>query len=118
MAKPGAMVDVVRAKAGTDQFLEKIGFLVAASGRSEACQRMRAVDLPDMLQALSGQCEHFFPTGFAERVAPVVRVHGEARVLGVARFADQGRGQALAVMDVIEAIASLDAQSTRVGGAV
>ena len=43
MAKPRAVVDVVRAEAGAHQLLEQIGLLVGALGRAEAGERCGAV---------------------------------------------------------------------------
>jgi len=110
------VIDVVRAEAGTHQFLEQIGLLVAALGRAEAGQRFRSAAvvgaaIADVCQRAAGEVERFFPGGFAEHVTPAVRVHAEVGRFRHAGLADQRHRQALLVVRVIEAVAALHAQA-------
>jgi len=117
-AQPGAVVDVVGAKAGANQLLEQVGFFVAALGRTKTRQRVLAMGVPDVAQAPTGEFERLFPTGFAEHVHDAVGVHGEVPRFGGIGTADQRPGQAVRVVDIVKAIAAFDAQAAMVGGAV
>ena len=125
MAQPGAVVDMAAAHGLPHEFLEKIGLLVAALGRTEACERRAetvtgAVANPG--QPAGCDVERLFPTGltkeglerqFAELVALDV-----LRVLGGRLAPHEWRLQARGIVDVIDAVAPLDAQTAVIGGAV
>jgi hypothetical protein len=115
VAEAGAVVDVVGPKARADQLLEQVGFLVAALGRAEAAQRLRAELVADPAQAACCDRERFFPRRLAEHRQRIVRVHHEVGRFRRVGSADQRLGQALAVVDVVEAVATLDAEPSLVG---
>ena len=112
------MVDVVRAKAGAHQLLEQIGLFVAALGRAEAGQRLRAVAVADRAQAAAGHRQRLVPRGLAKHGERVVGVQREVGALGHIHPADQGPRQPLAVMHVVESVAPLDAKAPGVGRAI
>src|SRR5438552_2079108 len=118
MAKARAMVDVVRAEAGAHQLLEEVGFLVRALGAAEAGERIRAVAVADLLQAVRREIERFFPARLAEDIAPARGIDGEFRGLHGAGLADEGLREALRMLHVVEAEASLHAQALVVRRAV
>ena len=55
VAKPGAVIDIVGAERGADQFLEEIGFLVRAFGRAEAGNRIATMFIAGFGKARSGK---------------------------------------------------------------
>ena len=112
------MVDVVAAKAGAHELLEQVGLFVAALGRAEAGERLRAVRVAQLRQAAAGELERLFPGRLAEDVEDAVRVHRRVGALGRVGAADQRHAQALRVVRVVEAVAALDAQALVVGRAV
>ena len=118
MAETRAMVDVIGAEAHAHQFLEQIGFFIAALGGTETRQRILAVGVSNLCQRQAGQIERLFPARFAEHIAPVFRVHIEVGGFGHTGLADQRLGEALFVMRVIETIAALHAQTLMVRGTI
>ena len=66
MAQPRAVIDVVGAEAGANEFLEQIGLFVRALGRAETGQPLRSVAVADFLQAGHGTVERLVPGRFAE----------------------------------------------------
>jgi hypothetical protein len=86
MAKPRAVIDIVRAETLADQLLEKIGLFVRGFGRAEARDRLGAMSGVVVLQSLRRERQRLLPRRLAEHSAPVgtVEVH-----LGV-YFADKG----------------------------
>ena len=111
MAQPRAVVDVVGAEAGADELLEQIGFLVGALGRAEAGQRRAAVSVSGPSSARRPRRPAPLPTsprGNASRGRPGSSCSRAALRRVVA--ADQRLGQAVRVVDVVEAEAALDAQ--------
>ena len=79
VAQPRAMVDVVAAKAGAHQLLEQVGLFVAALGRAEAGERLRAVRVAQPCEAAAGELERLFPRRLAEDVEDAVGVHRRRR---------------------------------------
>ena len=61
------------------------------------------------------EVERFFPGRFAKDFHDPLRVHRHVGPLGHAGPPDQRLGQALRMMRVIEAVASLDAQAAMIG---
>ena len=112
------MIDVVRAEAGAHQLLEEVRLFVGAFGGAETGERPLAVGIADLTKSLGRDVERFFPGGLAEDVLPVVGIDDEVLVLRHARLADQRLGQAMLVLNVVEAVAALDAQAARVRRAV
>src|SRR6184192_4051803 len=108
MAEPRAVIDVVGAKPGADQLLEKVGLLVRAFCRAVARERV-PVFVADAFQAIGGQLERLVPTRLAKYFRPVAGIDGEIRRLLHARLADQRLGEAVRMVRVVEAVASLDA---------
>ena len=115
VAQARAVVDVVAAKAGSHQLLEQVGLLVAALGRAEAGERLRAVRVAQLRQPAAGELERLFPGRLAEDVEDAVRIHRRVGALGRVGAADQRHAQALRVMRVVEAVAALDAEPLVVG---
>src|ERR1700722_14709217 len=118
MAKPRTMVDIVGAETGPDQLLEQMGLFVRSLGRAEASQRLGALLVADLDEALGGDIERLFPRRFAEMRE---RICGIDLVVGV--LLDSGQpyqrvGKAVGVVNVVEAEAAFDAESVVVGRAV
>ena len=93
MAQPCAVIDIVGAEAGADQLLEDVGFLVGTLGRTETGQRIAAMGVPDVTQALRCKLQCLFPARFPEVGERVERVHVDA--LLKPWLADQRLGQPL-----------------------
>ena len=112
VAEPRAMVDVVVPEALPDELLEQVGFLVRALGRSEPR------DLPaPPAQSARRDVQRLLPGRFPERLREVARIDVQPlrRRIGAA---DKRDGQAMRMVDVVEAEPSLDAEPPLVGGAV
>ena len=109
MTQPRAVIDIVGAEAGANEFLEQVSFFVRSLGRAEAGERSLPVDVPDLTQALGSVFERLFPACLAEYVSPIVRIDDEVLVLPHARLADERRGEAMFVLHVVEAVPALDA---------
>src|SRR5262249_32262062 len=90
------------------------GLLVRAFRRAEAGKRLLAVSIADVAQALRGEVERLFPGRLAEHLRPVVRIDDKVLVLLHPGLADEGLGQAVLVLHVVEAVASFHAQAARV----
>ena len=118
VAKPRAVIDVVRAEAGAHELLEQIRLLVAALRRAEACERVRPALIADAFKRPAGERERFLPRCFAEHFERIRGVGGETGRLREPRLADERLRQAMRVIDVIEAEATLDAQPLVIRGTV
>ena len=122
VAQPGAMVDVVGAKAGAHQLLEQVGFLVTALGRAKTSQGLGAVIVTQAFEPTRGQRQRLVPAGFTEHRRPVgavavQRLQGLG-VFGHAGTPDQRHRQALGAVGVIKTETSFDAQAAVVGRAI
>ena len=69
-------------------------------------------------QLAAGEFKGFFPAGFTEHVHDAVGVHVEVAAFGRVGAADQGHGQAMRVVGVVKAVATLDTQAAMVGRAI
>src|SRR5688572_26042933 len=118
MAQARAMIDVVGAEAGAHQLLEEVCLLVGAFRRAEAGERPSATLVAYGLQLGGCQIERLVPARLAEILEGIRGIHREVRVLRHAGLADEGLGEPLLVMYVVEAVAPLDAQPLVVGWAV
>src|SRR5713226_6028238 len=106
MAQAGAVVDVVGAEPGAHELLKKVGLFVAALGRAEAGECVRPERVADLAQALAREAQRFVPARFTEYRKRVAGVESIQR-LGHAFAADQGRGDALPMMNIVEAVSAL-----------
>src|SRR4051812_16370992 len=102
MAQASAMVDVVRAEAGSHQLLEHVRLFVRAFGGAEAGERTFAILVPRLAKSLGCCFKSFFPGGFTEDILPVFRIDNEVFGFRNARLADQRLGKTMLVLDVIE----------------
>ncbi len=101
MAEPRTVIDVVGAEDGSDHLLEQVVLFVGDPGRSQPGQGVGTVLLFDVLEFGRHQVECFVPARFDE----------------LAVFFDQRFGQAISVVDKVEAEPALDAQQAPVGRA-
>src|SRR6185312_2412044 len=92
--------------------------LVRPLGRAEPGERLAAVLVANALQRPTRHLQRLFPARFAKHRERIGRVHDEVRALGDTLLANQRPGQALRVMHVVVAIATLDAQALMVRRAV
>src|SRR5947209_19743489 len=104
MAEARAMVHIIRAEARAHQLLEQVGLFVGPFGGAETGERTLAIRIPDLTKSLGRGFERFFPGGLAEDLPPVVGIDNEILALGDAGLADQGLGEAMPVLNVIEAV--------------
>ena len=74
VAQPRAVIDIVGAEAGAHQLLEQIGLFVRALGRAEAGQRLDALLVADLHEALGGDIERLFPGRLAEMREGIGRI--------------------------------------------
>ena len=79
---------------------------------------MGTFGVANLAQPAACQIERLFPARFTEHARDVVRIHREVGRLGRVGPPDQRLGEALAMMDVVEPVASLDAEAALVGEAV
>src|SRR3982075_3881394 len=87
MADARAGIDVVVAEAGSNQLLDQVGFLVAATGRGDATDRVPSILGLDPLQLAGRVVDGFLPRHFAPRVADLRanhRLQDAVRVSGIA----------------------------------
>ena len=112
MAQPGAVIDVVMAKALTDHLLKQIGFFIGAFGAAKA--RHFA---PAPFEALCCKVQRLLPRRLAKNLAPISGI--DIQPLGGRIFAaDQWFGQAVIVVDIVKAKAAFDAEPPFVRRAV
>ena len=78
MAQASTMIDVVVAKALTDQFLEQVGFFVGAFGASEACNGLAASGIAQPAKTGCGGRHRLFPCRFPKHVAPIAGIDIQA----------------------------------------
>src|SRR5437764_1700406 len=112
------MIDVVGAEAGAHQLLEQIRFLVRTLGRAETGERLGALLVADLDQALSCDVERLLPGSFAEVRERIGRIDLIVGILLSVRQPHQRLGQAMRMMDVVETEAALDAEAVVIGRAV
>ncbi len=112
------MVHVVGPEPGAHQLLEQVGLLVGALRGAEARQGGRAFPVADPLEPGGGEVQCLLPARLAEAAEGIRRVQPQERLLGGVRPPDQGHGEALGMVDIVEAVTTLDAQPPTVGGAV
>src|ERR1700675_4112413 len=110
MAQPGAVIDIVGAEASAHQLLGEIGFLVRALGRAESRQPPPAMLVADALQPACGAVKRLVPARLAEMRPGIGRVDLVMRALRHAILADERHGEAMRMMHVVEAEATLDAE--------
>ena len=118
VAQPGAVIDIVGAETGAHQLLEQIGLLVRALGRAETGQRLDALLVADFDETLGRDVERLFPRRFAEMREGIGRIDLVVGILLRVRQPHQRLGQAMRMMDVVEAEAALDAEPVVIGRAV
>src|SRR6187551_115944 len=114
VAEPRTVVDVIRAKAGAHQLLEKIGLFIRALGRTEAGQRTRTIAIANFFQTGSGALHCLFPRRFAEVRKWVRRIDQIVGSFRNAILAHHRLGQALRITDVVKAEAALHAKAVLV----
>src|SRR5437868_8630254 len=76
MTDAGAGIDVVVAKAGTDQLLHQIGFLVGTARRGDAADSIAAIFLLNAPELGGGEVESLIPGYLAPWLADVIAHHG------------------------------------------
>ena len=106
-------------KAGAHQLLEQVGLFVAALGRAEAGQRLRAVRVADAARSLP-PASSSASSQVASRNTSITRsgsIVASPR-LGTSARRISGTRQALRMVRVVEAVAALDAQAPVVRRAV
>ena len=108
MAEAGAVVDVVGVQQGADELLEDVVVLVGGLGAGIAGDGVAAVVVADAHQFVGHQVERLVPCGLAP--------DGLGAASFVAVGADERGAHAAGVLDVVGAIAPLDAQHAVVGG--
>ena len=114
VTQPRAVIDVVGAEPGAHQLLEQIGLFVRPLGRAEPGQTLAAMFVADAPQTGGGAVERLLPRRGAEMRVRVGRIDRDV-MLRDAVLADQGLGQPVRMMDVIEAETALDAEPVVVG---
>jgi hypothetical protein len=115
VAQARAVIDVVGAEHGSNQFLKQIIIFVRALCRAKPGQGRAPELLFDLCVGLRRQIEGFIPRRFPERLARVVEMAETVGRLWIELgFANQRCGETVAVMWVIEAIASFDTQPAMV----
>ncbi len=119
MAKPRAVIDVVRLEARAHELLEQVGFLVRALRRAEPRQRFAAALVENLLEPRGGASQRLFPRGFAEHAEAVLVAHGRGvRRLRRVVAADERLRQPLGRRDVVVAEAAFHAEPILVRVAV
>ena len=125
VAEAGAVVHVVGADAGAEEFLEEVVLLVRAAGGGESGHRVRSVGRNHACQSFRHDVQRGLPRYGHEVVGPACleragsrqcpRLGGEAQFVGQI-LAHQGLGQAIGARDEVPAGAALDAQELAVDG--
>ena len=123
MTQSCAVVDVVRAKAGTHQLLEQVRFFVGAFRAAKARQRFRPAavfhtPVTNLGERTASQVERLFPCGFTKYVAPVFRVHPEVTVLRHTGLANQRHRETLLMVRVVKTKAPFHTQPRLIGRAI
>ncbi len=109
------MINIVVAKALTDQLLEQVGLFVGTFGRTETGNTL-AINGPGIGHAIGRNVERLFPAGLTEMRQRVGRVNVQPLGGGIIT-PDQRPGQPVRVMDIIKAETALDAEPVLVGRA-
>ncbi|TMQ75166.1 hypothetical protein ACCUM_1917 [Candidatus Accumulibacter phosphatis] len=109
------MVDIVGAETSAYQFLEQVGFLVAALGRTKTGKCAATVLLANRPQPGRRPLQCLFPARFPKMRAGPGRVEGRVGDLGRVIAANQGFQQALWRVHIVETEAPLDAQALAIG---
>src|ERR1700730_12944587 len=89
MANTRAGVHVVVAKAGPDELLDQVGFLVAATGRGDSTDRVPPVLGLDPLQLTCPVVDGLLPRDFAPRVADLRAKHRLQHAMRMSGIADR-----------------------------
>ena len=118
VAQPRAVIDVVGAEAGAHQLLEQIGLFVRSLGRTETGQRLDPLLIADLEESLGGDVECLLPGGFAEMRERVGRIDLIVGILLHIRQPHKRLGQAIGMVNIVEAEAALDAEPVVIGRAV
>ena len=118
VAEPGAVIDIVGAEPGADEFLEQVGLLVRSLGGAEAGQGRSAMVVAQPLEPGRGGVERLVPARLAKMAERVRRVDLVVPAFRGVRLADQRPRQAMAVMDIVETEAPLHAEPVPIGRAV
>ena len=122
VAQTRAVVHIVGTKTGAHQFLEQIGFLIAALGRAQTRQCLPAMLIAQLSQRTRCQIQRLVPTGRTENAGPVgavaVQVLQQRRILGHAFATNQWNRQALRAVHIVKSKATLDTQPLLVGRAI
>ena len=109
MTEPRAVIDIVVAKALTDEFLEEVSLFVRALCRSKARNATTCISTK-VGKPLGCEIQSFVPCRFAEMGLPIGGVDVQTlrrRVIPP----DQRLGQTVWMMDVVEAKAPFDAKT-------
>ena len=109
-----AMIHIIAAKPDAHQLLHQIRLFIAAFCAAEPGQRARPPRVADPPEAAGGQIQRLFPGGLA-KIAGHLGGLDQRRRPGRAFPPDQGSGQAIRMMRVVETITALDAQAALVG---
>jgi hypothetical protein len=112
VAQARAVIDVIRSETRPDELLEQVRLLVGAFRRSKTRERPRAVPVANLPESSGGRIERFVPRRLPEDVVPPVGIDGEIPVLRHARLPDERPPEPMPMMDVIETVTSLDAQTS------
>src|SRR5262249_21312982 len=118
MAEPRTVIDIVRAEALPDQLLKEIGLLVRALRRAEAGDTLRPLLVMRCLEAGRRQRERLLPRRLPEHLRPLAARELHIRILGHSVLADEWTREAIGMVDVVEAEASLDAEPVLIGRAI
>ena len=119
VAQARAVIDVVRAESGAHQLLEQVGLFVGALRRTEAGQRPLAVGVSNR-RASRSAAKSSASSQVASRNTSLQLSGSTVKSLCLATpgLRISGRGQAMLVLHVVEAVAALDAEPARVRRAV
>ena len=118
VAEARAVIDVVRSESGAYELLEEIRLLVRPFRGAVAGKRTLAVPIARVEEAARRGFERFFPARLAKHLVPLLGIDDEVLVLRDVRLANQRLRQAMAMLDVVEAVAPLHAEAAGVGRAV
>ena len=115
MAQPRAVVDIVGAETLANEFLEEIGFLIGALGRTETAECGAAIAVEDFGQAGSCPFHRFFPGRFAKDFVHLSERISRVGDLGCIVAADHRLGEPFRAHYIVHAEAALDAEFAAVG---
>jgi hypothetical protein len=118
VTEPGAVVHVVGPEAGPDELLHEIRFLVGALRGAEPREPLRAVPVADAGEARGRGIQRLLPARLAEVGEWIRRIHLDVGALRRVVAADEGRGEAVGMGNVVESEAALHAEALAVRRAV